>query len=176
MNILGYSEFIEEAVDQIDHLVKRHSQGKIRATVESLGYEFRPYLRELTYLDVYGLFLAIRTRFEDDWEQMTRDVGEALFKTPERTLFEEVDILQARIQLNERLIEYMNLWNQHMEVQQHGEGISASPAFVLAQHACVHAYGTRGKSIRLVMLSEVLFMEHFQVFLEALKNTNVQMR
>ncbi len=173
---LTIPKLVQEAISILANWFSAHAHGKIPREVESWGYDPQAYLREMTYLHVYALFLAIRTRFKHHWDSIIDDVAEAILHPADSMVSDMVSKVGLRLEFKKRILYHMFLWDEKASnyTGSPGQAFSDSPLYAIAEEACLNAYGPqKGRNTQLLLLFSSLFTEYLGIFIDHFKTIEI---
>ena len=176
MKTLTYEEFILGLINLLCQFLKFEKDSKMLKLMEELGYSKKPFYDEVAYLQIFALFNAVRKKFPNNFEKIIEDLKKAIFELVDTSFQDLRAKLESELKLNERILGYMQTWNETLERDRKINDNSQlnNPAFTISKKAAINAYGEEKRmEIRIVMAFTPMFMGPLEAFNGYLKECDV---
>jgi hypothetical protein len=173
---ISYRQFIAELINLLCQFLKFEKESKMLKLIEELAYDKKPFYDEIAYLQIFALFNAVRKKFPNNFEKIIEDLKKAIFELLDTSFQDLRAKLESELKLNERILDYMQTWNETLERARkiNDDSQLNNPAYTISKKAAINAYGEeKGMDIRVVMAFTPMFMGPFEAFGDYLKECNV---
>ncbi len=175
---LAYREVISELIKFLCEFIKFDKESKMIKLMDELGYDKNPYYDELGYLHFFAIFTAVRKKFPDYFEKIIEDLRKAIFDLFDTHLQDLRVKLKSELKLNQRILGYMQTWNETSERSKriNDSSLLNNFTFTIGKKAAINAYGEeKGMDVRIVMALGYDVMGLIMAYDALLKNVNVEL-